>query len=351
MKRLLLITQTVDLDDSVLAFTHSWINEFATNFDKVSVICLREGRHDLKSNVKVYSLGKENGVSRIKYLIRFFKYVTTLRNEYDDVFVHMNQVYAILGGLLWRLWGKKVSLSYVHRQTSISLYVALQLVDAIFTSSPESFRIKSNKVVYFGHAIDTDKFRFKESELSLSGSLNLISVGRVTPIKHLEVIIDAISILRDSGIKAFLKIIGSPVYKSDHNYQKVILDKVKKLKLEEQISFVGSVNNNDLPEVYAKSDISINACPTGGLDKAVIEAMSSGLISVTSNLAFDSYFGEFKNLLIFEFGNANSLAEKIIAIKNHEKIETIRGYLRHVAVEEFDQRKTIKLISDRIKNL
>ena len=56
--RLLILTQKVDINDDILGFFHRWIEEFAKRCEKVIVICLQEGRHDLPSNVKVLSLGK-----------------------------------------------------------------------------------------------------------------------------------------------------------------------------------------------------------------------------------------------------------------------------------------------------
>jgi len=57
--KLLIITQAVDTTDSNLGFFHGWIEEFARHCSKVTVICLREGKHSLPTNVRVLSLGKE----------------------------------------------------------------------------------------------------------------------------------------------------------------------------------------------------------------------------------------------------------------------------------------------------
>jgi hypothetical protein len=142
--KLLIITQKVDRTDSVLGFFHRWIEEFAKHCEELNVICLCKGEFNLPNNVKVWSLGKEENVSKIKYLYRFYSLVWRLRKNYDSVFVHMNQVYVILGGLLWRLWKKKISLWYVHRQVSPSLKIAEKMVQVIFTTAPESFGIVSN---------------------------------------------------------------------------------------------------------------------------------------------------------------------------------------------------------------
>ncbi|MCA9353483.1 hypothetical protein KC842_01250, partial [Candidatus Nomurabacteria bacterium] len=102
-KKILIITQIVDKNDPILGFFHSWILEFAKNFESVIVVCLKKGEYNLPSNVEVLSLGKEEGVSRIKYLTRFYKYIFSKKNNYDSVFVHMNPIYVILGGVFWKM--------------------------------------------------------------------------------------------------------------------------------------------------------------------------------------------------------------------------------------------------------
>ncbi|HXK39853.1 MAG TPA: glycosyltransferase, partial [Candidatus Paceibacterota bacterium] len=112
--RLLILTQKVDRNDDNLGFFHHWVEEFARQCEKVTVVCLFEGAHSLPENVRVLSLGKESGTSRLKYLRRFYAFAWKERKNYDAVFVHMNQIYVILGAPLWRLLGKCVGLWYAH---------------------------------------------------------------------------------------------------------------------------------------------------------------------------------------------------------------------------------------------
>ena len=88
----LICTQKVDKNDPILGFFHDWVIGFAAKYDYVTVICLFEGEHDLPENVKVFSLGKEKGASKVAYLMRFYKYIWSKQTEYDVVFVHMNQI-------------------------------------------------------------------------------------------------------------------------------------------------------------------------------------------------------------------------------------------------------------------
>ena len=144
---LLIVTQKADKDDPILGFFHRWVEEFAKNFDTVSVICLEEGSHSFPTNVKVYSLGKAKGArsnfsDRLKYTQRFFSYIWKLRKDYDSVFVHMNPVYLAQAGLLWKLMNKKVGLWYTHRNVDMKLRIAERYADVIFTAAKESFYIE-----------------------------------------------------------------------------------------------------------------------------------------------------------------------------------------------------------------
>ena len=67
--KLLIITQKIDLEDSNLSFFHRWVEKFAENLDKVYVICLWEGRHNLPENVVVsWSLNPEILIKKEEHL-------------------------------------------------------------------------------------------------------------------------------------------------------------------------------------------------------------------------------------------------------------------------------------------
>ena len=145
--KLLIITQKVDKNDSVLGFFHGWIVEFAKHCEKLTVICLYKGEYDLPENVKVLSLGKETGRSRLKYVFRFYKYIWKYRKDYDNVFVHMNHIYVVLGGTFWKILNKKIILWYNHISGSVSLNIALFFVNYICFTSPFSYVARKNKEV------------------------------------------------------------------------------------------------------------------------------------------------------------------------------------------------------------
>src|SRR3990167_8826480 len=136
--RLLIFTQKVDKNDSVLGFFHTWIKEFAKRADEVIVICLYKGEVDLPENITVYSLGKEVSNSqfsifkKIKYTISLFHYLFLIRGSYDNVFVHMNQEYVLLAGLYWRLKNIPIYMWRNHPRGNIFTRLAVWLSTKTF---------------------------------------------------------------------------------------------------------------------------------------------------------------------------------------------------------------------------
>lgn len=275
--KLLIITQVVDSEHPVLGFFHRWLLEFSKHVEELHVIALQVGTHDLPENVHIHSLGKEEGVGKLVYLYRFYKYIFSLK--YDHVFVHMNQIYVLLGWKWWKLLGKKVGLWYVHRKVSLSLHFATVFTDHVFTTSSESFRINTKKRTCLGHGIDMKQFAVIER--TYVDELRIMTSGRVTETKRISEIIDAVKELHKNGENVSLSIVGGPVTKEDVAYEKRLREGAPDF-----ISFVGNVPHRELPSILAKHDVFVNLSNTGSKDKAVLEALATGMPVVSSNVAF-----------------------------------------------------------------
>lgn len=341
--KLLIITQKVDINDDVLGFFHGWIKEFAKHCEFVTVICLQKGDYDLPENVKVFSLGKEKGISKFKYILNFYKYIWRERKNYDIVFVHMNQEYVLLGGLFWRMMGKKIALWYAHKAVNVKLKIAEKLVDKIFTPSKESFRLPSKKVEITGHGIDTEKFKNQKSKVKNeeNAKFKIISVGRISPVKNYDLLVDAAEILKSKNIDYDIKIAGAPILESDKKYFEKLKEKIKEKQLEDKIKFVGPIPNKDIIDFYQEGDLFVNFSDTGSIDKAVLEAMACGLKILTSNEAFRGILKE-EN---FTEKNPENIAGKIINLAKNET----DGSLAEYAVKNHSLENLVKKIINFFK--
>ena len=275
--KLLIITQVVDKHHPILGFFHRWIEEFATHCEKVTVICLQKGEYSLPANVTVHSLGKETGKSKGAYLITFYKLIWKLRHEYDNVFVHMNQVYLILGAPFWRAQEKKISLWYAHGSVPTSLQVAEKMTDVVFTCSSDSFRVKSNKVLVTGHGIDTNHFKMMNEEKRY----DLITVGRISKTKNLTELVDVLYTVRES-YETTLSIVGAALTSEDIKYKADLVEYIATKNLSDKVNFIGNISQAELPKYLNQSKIFVTAAQNGSLDKAMLEAMACALPVVSS---------------------------------------------------------------------
>ncbi|MFA6254118.1 MAG: glycosyltransferase family 4 protein [Candidatus Paceibacterota bacterium] len=281
--RLLIITQKVDRRDQILGFFHRWLEEFAKQYKSVVAICLQAGEYSLPDNVRVLSLGKESGISRLKYLWRFYWLLWRERNNYDLVFVHMNPIYVVLAGWWWRLWQKPIALWYTHRQVDWKLRLAEKIVNRIFSASAESFRLPSRKLIITGHGIDTDLYRPLEIKRD---KFVILSVGRLARTKNHHLAIEAMALANGLDKPWELWLVGEAIYPEDSLYKQELIKLIETKKLNGHVKLLGAVAPVEMPNLYQSADLLVNLSDTGSLDKVVLEAMSSGVRVVSSNIAF-----------------------------------------------------------------
>src|SRR3989338_6778429 len=306
MTRLLFITQKMDKDDDLLGVYHQWVAKLAEKVEKISVICLYRGRLELPANVNVFSLGKENGVSRLKYLFNFYRYLWILRRDYNTVFVHMNPEYVILGAKFWKLFGKKIFFWYNHPLGGIRARFAIALSNVVFHTSPLAFAARYKKARQMPVGIDTDLFH--RLTVTSKKPNSILYVGRISPIKKLELLLDAANILLTENLDFSLTIAGEPSKPSEIAYAEKIKNKAQSLMAQGRIEFIRSVPNHKTPELYNHHELSVNMTPSGSFDKTIIESMACETPVITSNQALRDVLPK---ELIFEEGKASELANKI----------------------------------------
>lgn len=345
MNKLVIIAQRVDEDDDIVGFFIDWIKEFSKNFDHVSVITQKEGKYNFPVNVSIYSMGKENNYSKIRQLFRLYYYLIKELPGSKGLLVHMSPIFAVIAWPVAIFYRKKIILWYLHRAVSWKLKLANILVFKIVTALKSSLNIKSDKIIELGHGINIDKFVYQAPRYS--ENIQIISVNRISPIKNLETLIHSVSLLRESGIKANLSVIGSPVLKKDWPY----LDKLKKLvqdlDIQDKVNFIGHVPYSQIHDYYRRADLSINLAPRGGLDKVVLESMAMGIPSFTSNEVFTESFGDYADYFIFKYGNENDLSQKIkrFLLLDLELKKKVTEDLRQVIIINHSLSNLIKNIS------
>jgi glycosyltransferase involved in cell wall biosynthesis len=287
--KLLVFTQVVDREDLVLGFFCRWIEELATRFEHVHVICLKEGIHDFPQNVQVHSLGKEKGVGRLTYLYRFYTYLFRLRDEYDSVFVHMNQEYVLLGGIFWKFLGKSVYMWRNHYAGSWLTNVAALFCTKVFCTSKHSYTARFRRTVLMPVGIDYQHFSSVEGVVREPRSV--LFLARISPSKRPEMLIDALGEVLARGISFTATIVGSPK-EGDESYAKSLQTRAESLGLHDRVQFRPGVPVSETPRVFAAHDIFVNCSPSGMFDKTLFEAAAAGCRVLASSEDFRDAAGD-----------------------------------------------------------
>ncbi len=337
--KLLIFTQKVDMNDPVLGFFHRWIEEFSKSVESIVVICLSEGKHSLPHNVKILSLGKESGISKLGYLKNFYTYIYKYRNDYDKVFVHMNQEYVLLGGLIWKMLQKNVYMWRNHHSGSVLTDIAAYLCAKVFCTSHYSYTAKYKKTVVMPVGIDIELFK---KDLGVERKRNsILSLGRFSISKRPDVLIDAYASLITKKTEASLSFYGNPD-ESQVEFYKKERDRADKIS---GLCFYDGVSHDMTPQIYQSHEIFVNMSSNGMYDKTIFEAMVSGCLVVVSN---ENLRGKIPDICIVKQSDVHDLEEKlssIISLRQDDKmllISKLREYADKHGIVELSS----KLISE-----
>jgi glycosyltransferase involved in cell wall biosynthesis len=345
--KLLITTQAVDSDSDVLGFMHGWIKEFSKKFESIVVICLYEGEHNLPGNVKVLSLGKEKGKSKLEYVFNFYRYIWQERNNYDVVFVHMNEEYVLLGWKFWRLMNKKILLWRNHTKGSFFTRLAVLLSNKVLYTSSQSFTARFRKSVKMPVGIDTEFFK---REMAMSKRPNsILYLGRIAPVKKVLEFIEALSKLKEMDV-AFSATIAGVALPRDVEYDKIIREKVLQYGLRDSVQLIGKVTQDEALKLYNEHELYVNLTPSGSLDKTIFEALATETMALVANSALK---GELPEELVIAETTPENVANGIkqIFLTNSLERQTLNHGLREYVNRNHSLNNLLELLTNECKKL
>ena len=143
----------------------------------------------------------------------------------------------------------------------------------IGSDNSNSIPFKSSKVHHIGHLIDTNKF-YVSNILSVRNN-RILFVGRISKIKNIDKLIDAIS---DSKCKIEKVVLVGPC--QDISYMRFL----EELALRKGITleYIGERNSKELLFLYQDFAFVYSGTP-GSIDKTLIEGSFCGCIPISPN--------------------------------------------------------------------
>jgi len=331
--KLLMITRKVDKDDAQAGFAFNWVKKLSQKVKELKVICLEKGNIEgLPENVEIFSLGKEKGKNKIKEFLNFQRGALKFINKVDGVFCHQNPEYTILIAPYAKVFRKKIVCFYGHKAVNWRVKLMHFFSNKVVTSSEKGFQIDSSKRKIISQGIDIDLFK-PDINKEKSEKLRIIAVGRISPIKNYETLINAVSILEDKGVNSIVKIAGPVLLEKQKEYLNKLKKLVKEKGLENQVQFLGGTVQAETIKLYQNSDLSINLCPTGAPDKVGFEAMACEIPFLACNQSYVKNFGSYSEQLLFKEKDPESLVNKIIVLSKSNQLKEIGLYLREQVVK------------------
>ena len=280
-KKILIVVQAVDLDDSLMGFFVPWLEEAAKQFEHVTVLALRVGRYVLPENVTVIPLRPKASGSRLAVIKNLLSESWCYRNEYDAVFVRGDSSYVIITAWLWRILQKKIVFWYAHYRVSLWTVLASACASATVTSVKAAYDHPLVHPIAIGQNIDPNRFSLRTAPITQT-PMRFLVFGRIMPIKRLEEVIDAF-IESGCGQGATLTI-GGPA--TDPAYAESIRVRIK--NHPSVIWDARSIPYDQAHGYLSRFDVLLSACP-GSLDKVIVESAMTGLITIAATVGMKEW--------------------------------------------------------------
>ncbi|WP_104734321.1 glycosyltransferase family 4 protein [Hanstruepera ponticola] len=157
-------------------------------------------------------------------------------------------------------------------------HVHYHVLSAEMKRDLQQYGISSKKIQVITPAIDVSFFQKQDQNLIYNGEmLKIITVARLHWKKGLEYTLEALSLLKASGVRFTYTIIGV-----GEQYERLMFAAYQ-LNILDNIHFLGKANHEVIKEQLSKADIYLQYSIQEGFCNAVLEAQAMGLLCISSD--------------------------------------------------------------------
>lgn len=291
MKKVLFLCSEYQGHGGIQRFNRNLLQALVLNHSYIDILSLNDSAHIKEREYILFGMKK----NKIKLVLALFKCL--IFKQYDVIicghinfspmlqfilkciFFRKHNAILILHGIdVWdRVKGLKRFFSkYFNKVLSVSRYTEDSFVSQMLSIKNITFHVFPNTISPDWSLPSTKPEKVLPVELIKSKStINLLSVSRLDTSereKGIVDVLDALYILKKSGFESFTyNIVGSG------NDRDNLINLSKKLLIDDNVNFMGSVTDEELFLQYKKADIFILPSSKEGFGIVFLEAMLFGL--------------------------------------------------------------------------
>ena len=265
-----------------------------------------------------------NGFNRIIRLFELAKAILTIKSivkkfNPDMVIAERTTSYGYLAAFsglkpmaiaqqgITDLWPLNSPIYILKKRLQNYAFKKADLIHAWGNSMAEHMKesnVDMDKVMILPKGINLDFFQFNDA--SDGTMINAVVTRSLEPEYKHDLILKAFSIVKQKSIPFKLTIIG------DGTELKKLKWLAKELKIDNEVNFVGRINNNDIPKFLQQANFYISTPITEGVSASLFEAMASGCLPIVSDLPGNrSWIQQKENGILVTIENEIKLAEEI----------------------------------------
>lgn len=266
------------------------------------------------NGIKIYR--NNNKGNKIWRLLKDIKSIFLFVKNVDVVHAHYTFYLACLSGVVAKILRKPfiVTLhglgtldSSVNKnfRRKIYRYISFKMADAVIATSGEmadvAKRFVGNKKIFIiPNGVDTDYFLAKNNQ-NKNNKVVVLSARRLNPKNGVQYLIESVPKVAEKFSEIEFWIAGKDKLE---NYLK---ERVRDLKMENFVKFIGEIQNEDMLKYYNDADIVVFPSSAESTSIACLEAMSCEKAIVASALsAFKEMIDDDKGVLVKLFDREDS---------------------------------------------
>lgn len=263
---------------------------------------------------------------------------TTRPTVHFDVFSGPNFIMTRVASFFARIRGRRIlftlrggKLAEFYSQNEAAVNSVFSRADLIQTPSlflKSYFENRGYNVLYRPNPIELSKFPYKEAT---GASFKILWVRAFADIYNPSLAVEALAEVVKKMPDAELSMVGPDRGLAGHTKELA-----KRLGVLNKIEFVGPVPNDELKHFYQSHNVYINTTRYESFGTAVVEAASSGIPTVSTNVGEIPYlWKDGENILLVDNFSPQQMAQQIVRVMGDETLRVKLSKSARANVEQF----------------